>query len=101
MTDTISIETSGSVYSLVSVKDVTVAHMIYFTYVCIVNMVYLLLICLWSVCLCEFVHCMHADAQGGQKRMLDILELELKMVVCHPLWMPGGGGSDDETKLMF
>ena len=69
MTDTISIETSGSVYSLVSVKDVTVAHMVYFTYVCIVNMVYLLLICLWSVCLCEFVHCMHADAQGGQKRM--------------------------------
>lgn len=73
--------------------------MVYFTYVYIVNMVYLLLICLWSVCLCEFVHRMYAYVLGDQKRMLDILELELKMVVCHLLWMRAGGGVG--TKLMF
>lgn len=48
---------------------------------------------MWSVCLCELVHYIHADVRGGQKRVLDILELELQMVVCQPVWML-------ETKLM-
>lgn len=42
------------------------------------------------MCKCVSVCHMHSSGQGGQKRVLQLLELELQAVLRHLVWMLGG-----------
>lgn len=42
------------------------------------------ILCVWPLSDCIYVHYMMAGAHGGQKRDLDLLELDLQIVMsCH------------------